>query len=298
VAYESNNDFPHECYTHIYKAVKPFAFNTTDITTKGDKRRRIALNCMANMFVKTSNVLEFRELSPQIFNELGKTFEFLYKRIKDCGINSQKSENFLRTLTTCLRAMNFALIDIKKLEESTSIRIFMKFYKLLFLGTPFAKRMLDLKVEDIEDEENVESTSDQGVSSSSEAEDFLSSVSTGVGGENPFSKLKQYCLLCIQQISKINGASVFNHWNYLFPSFLFIGDSDSSGLMQDFNLDEFLKKAENSIEQEPTLIYHMFTEKSPKLRVVYAITLGTLLDYSPIQKWLGPLELNPDGTPN
>ena len=64
-----------------------------------------------------------------------------------------RSKRFISTLTTVIRAlqlsMNEMLTNQKLLiTDNECIKLFLQFYKLLFLGSPFAEKMLHIKFEE------------------------------------------------------------------------------------------------------------------------------------------------------
>jgi len=58
-----------------------------------------------------------------------------------------RSKKFIQLLTTVIRALQFALPDVKKIPDPDAIKLFLNLYKLLFLGSPFAQKMLNIKIE-------------------------------------------------------------------------------------------------------------------------------------------------------
>ena len=62
-----------------------------------------------------------------------------------------KSKRFISFLTTVLRALQLSLSDntkIVQINDTETIKLYINFYKLLYLGTPFAEKMLNIKLEE------------------------------------------------------------------------------------------------------------------------------------------------------
>lgn len=54
-------------------------------------------------------------------------------------------------LVTVIRALQLSLTDNTKLvtlNDTECIKLYINFYKLLYLGTPFAEKMLNIKLEE------------------------------------------------------------------------------------------------------------------------------------------------------
>lgn len=60
--------------------------------------------------------------------------------------NNFKSKKFISFLSTVLRAFSFVLHEGYKIKfnENDAVKLFGHFYKLLFLGSPFAEKMLHI----------------------------------------------------------------------------------------------------------------------------------------------------------
>ena len=61
-----------------------------------------------------------------------------------------KSKKFISFLTTVIRALQFTMNENFKLtvlNDNDAVKLFLHFYKLLFLGTPFAEKMLQISLE-------------------------------------------------------------------------------------------------------------------------------------------------------
>lgn len=54
-------------------------------------------------------------------------------------------------VTTIIRALQLSMTDnpkVQTLNDTECIKLYINFYKLLFLGTPFAEKMLNIKLEE------------------------------------------------------------------------------------------------------------------------------------------------------
>lgn len=61
-----------------------------------------------------------------------------------------KSKRYISTLTVAIRALQLAMNESQKLiiNDNESVKLLLNFYKLLFLGSPFAEKMLNIKIEE------------------------------------------------------------------------------------------------------------------------------------------------------
>lgn len=64
-----------------------------------------------------------------------------------------KSKRFISTLTTVIRALQLSMNEVLtnqkyNISENDCVKLFLHFYKLLFLGSPFAEKMLHIKFEE------------------------------------------------------------------------------------------------------------------------------------------------------
>ena len=132
------------------------------------------------------------------------------------------------------------------INDNEAVRMFLNFYKLLFLGTPFSEKMLNIKIEEkkkntkdnkynvtYEEEEELKSDSgsfiiDTSDISSSDKDAFgpsggYSSPSSNdslTSSSDPYHKIKNHAILCLQYLFKFNNKALFNYWYLLFPSYL------------------------------------------------------------------------------
>jgi len=90
-----------------------------------------------------------------------KTFaEIIYLKLKGLfDIQMRKigqhfrSKRFISTLTTTIRALQLSMNEMitnQKLviNDNESIKLFLNFYKIMFLGSPFSEKMLNIKFEE------------------------------------------------------------------------------------------------------------------------------------------------------
>lgn len=142
-----------------------------------------------------------------------------------------RSKRFISTLTTVIRAlqlsMNQVMINQKSvINDNESIKLFLHFYKLLFLGSPFAEKMLHIKFEEsktaalknkapaklintFDEEPHEELKSDSGSSFIIDTSDFSSQSDNGsmhtknsptdnTGTDcDHYQKIKNYAVLCL-----------------------------------------------------------------------------------------------------
>lgn len=138
-----------------------------------------------------------------------------------------RSKRFISTLTTVIRALQLSMNQVMTNQKSVindneSIKLFLHFYKLLFLGSPFAEKMLHIKFEEsktaaknkaplinIDEESHEELKSDSGSSFIIDASDFSSQSDNGsmhtknsptenTGTDcDHYQKIKNYAVLCL-----------------------------------------------------------------------------------------------------
>lgn len=84
-----------------------------------------------------------------MFIKLRSVFEQLMRKIQF----NYKSKRFISTLTTVIRALQLSMNEVLtnqkyNISENDCVKLFLHFYKLLFLGSPFAEKMLHIKFEE------------------------------------------------------------------------------------------------------------------------------------------------------
>ena len=108
--------------------------------------------------------------------------------------------------------------------------------------------------------------------------------------KDPYFRMRTFALHALQNIFKLNCKVIFNHyWYLLLPSFII-----RSAAPLELG-SRFSSKFETALANEPTLVAMVMREKSLKIRISAVVALSTLLENSPIAKWLGPLEKNNEG---
>eukprot|EP00354_Favella_ehrenbergii_P003652 CAMPEP_0170474254 /NCGR_PEP_ID=MMETSP0123-20130129/16047_1 /TAXON_ID=182087 /ORGANISM="Favella ehrenbergii, Strain Fehren 1" /LENGTH=160 /DNA_ID=CAMNT_0010743865 /DNA_START=411 /DNA_END=893 /DNA_ORIENTATION=- len=117
---------------------------------------KAALNCVTNIYnrehskgaAQTGGLQEsVKTESESTFNKIKDLFLFLMRNIQ----NNYRSTRSIIMLTTVIRALQHVLdtaIQHKKikLSDSDTIILFFEFYKLVFLGTKFTARVLQIRV--------------------------------------------------------------------------------------------------------------------------------------------------------
>ena len=124
-----------------------------------------------------------------------------------------------------------------KIPDNEAIVMFISFYKLLFLGSKFAKKMLKLKLESSSVSsdklifEQVGATTDDDAKDSSyliDTSDFIQSDLNDLnddsllheGNLDAYQKIKIHANLALRNLLKNNSKILFNYWQLMFPSFM------------------------------------------------------------------------------
>eukprot|EP00347_Sterkiella_histriomuscorum_P021491 403333793 len=109
------------------------------------KTQRLAINCLANLLLRPC--LFLKENCETIFLKLKNIFDFNMRKIQQ----NFKSKRYISMLTTIIRALQLSMGEnpkIQTLNDTECIKLYINFYKLLYLGTPFAEKMLNIKLEE------------------------------------------------------------------------------------------------------------------------------------------------------
>lgn len=130
-----------------------------------------------------------------IFSKLKTLFDMQMRKIQF----SFRSKRYISTLTTLMRALQLSMNDLltnnpgvkSVVSDNESIKLFLNFYKLLFLGSHFAEKMLHIKFE--EKKKGLVAASDiEEIEQDSSGASFIidtSDMSSGQSdGGNPFAK--------------------------------------------------------------------------------------------------------------
>jgi len=179
-----------------------------------------------------------------LYTKLKSIFEAQMRKIP----YNYRSKRFVSTLTTVIRALQLSLNEMltnQKLviTDNECVKLFLHFYKLLFLGSSFAEKMLHIKFEESkgpnkrskitmqeEEEKQEDLRSDSGASFLIDTSDMSSQSDGGIygskhspsdggseGGDH-YQKIKNHAVLCLQYLFKSNSKTLFNYWYLLYPS--------------------------------------------------------------------------------
>ena len=253
--------------------------------------------------------------------KLKSVFEQLMRKIH---LNF-RSKRFISTLTTVIRALQLSMNQVMTnqkivINDNESIKLFLHFYKILFLGSPFAEKMLHIKFEEsktapknkapaklinFDEESHEELKSDSGSSFIIDTSDFSSQSDNGsmYSKNSPtdntgtdcdhYQKIKNYAVLCLQYLFKSNNKTLFNYWYLLFPSFFMKPQSEFSKYLTSFKekKEEFYEKTSQIVMREPSMFYLLkASENNSKLKNTICFTISIMLENQMIQKWQGQLE--------
>ena len=134
-----------------------------------------------------------------------------------------------------------------KIPDNEAIGLFINFYKLLFLGSDFAKKMLKIQIDGnssgdkniLFDSKNKDQPTDDELSDGKfmyDTTDLASSDQQNLddldhdvvhegsvkaeGDLDPYQKIKVHANLALRHLLKNNSKILFNYWNIMFPSFM------------------------------------------------------------------------------
>lgn len=129
------------------------------------------------------------------------------------------------------------------IDDKDAVHLFLCFYKLLFLGTEFAHKMLKIKLADkqygnaehqlvIEDHKG-NTTDEEGNQTLSDLSDVITSdfgaddykihsgsINSTDYEQDPYNKIKLHASLSLRNLFKNNSKMLYNYWYLLFPSFM------------------------------------------------------------------------------
>lgn len=171
-----------------------------------------------------------------------------------------------------------------ELQDSLAVSLFVNFYKLLFLGTDFAHKMLKVTLEKgnqsneprkiiindgnktdeegrMSDTQFMNDTSDIMSSDQNTIEaTHEGSVQSTDRDPDPYFKIKLNASLALRNIVRNNNSAIFNYWYVLFPTFMMRPQTEFAFYikeMKSFNTQkQFISKVFPEIEaKEPTLFY-------------------------------------------
>ena len=146
-------------------------------------------------------------------------------------------------LTTVIRALQYTMevaFDSKKLRlpDQEAIILFLHFYKLVFLGTKFAEKVLQIRLQNSETAEKVVIVEEESkladsvlIDTSEISEPDLQARNSGgsvkseqatADKEDNYFKIKTHAVACLQTLFKNNNKafSLKSLYHPIFPSFL------------------------------------------------------------------------------
>lgn len=111
---------------------------------------------------------------------------------------------------------------------------------------------------------------------------------------NSYHKIRQFAVICLQNLFKISSKTLFNYWQILFPSFMMKSQSPFSSFLEEdyIDVDKFDQEFNQMVTKEPTLFY-LLSKHPPKLALptqdskfksTIAFTLAIILEYSHVQR--------------
>jgi hypothetical protein len=265
ICYENQELKEHD--ESIYQQILPLCSKSVPL-----KISRLAINCLANLILKYPDSL--KPHANLIFQTLAQYFVFIYDHM------NLKSQHTLKFLYVNLRALTFVFPQIKYLTDLATSKVFFKMYQLLFMGTEFAAVKFDNLMQITKDP----ATALLSDISSSDAEDLYPKSEA-----DPFLRIKSLALQCLQNLFKISAKYIFNYWHILIPRFIFKPPS-SAGSLSSTPSYSWFESFFVSQSREPNLITLFLTASDNKYKVGLLLSIAMLIEHSPIQKWLGPLE--------
>jgi hypothetical protein len=165
------------------------------------------------------------------------------------------------------RALQYKKILV---SDSDAIILFTALYKLMFLGTKFTLRVLQIIVQPggVVKEgkimvDTAELSSDGGAYLNSSGSEMALDTATP---QSNYLKIKQHAVICLQTLFR-NSNKAFalkGMWLLIFPSIL-----TSPNPQQDTSFDTVASFYKNEMSMEPTLMQLAFSEEEdPKLKVL------------------------------
>ena len=235
-----------------------------------------------------------------------------------------KSKRSIIMLTTVIRSLQYTLdvaISSKmKIPDSDAIILFVNLYKLIFLGTKFTDKVLQIQLQQKEKSkksvtlelevaeetkecdvanfvlDTSEMSSDGGANTAAtRATPHQSGSGTSQGSthkleqEDNYFKIKMHAMLCLQSLFKHNNKAfnINSLWHPIFPSFLINPRPEIAAFLFKYdshNQDQFGAKVLEETLKEPTFFYLIknAAENTSKLRAAAVATVTTLLENSEI----------------
>jgi len=242
---------------------------------------RHAFGCLGNLLCQYNEQLKVHcdqiiELTLGAFYNVMASF--------NTEIPSQIKE--IKAITRCLAQ---CLTYPKNMQHDNLEQIFLKLYKLLFIGTSYANYKIysvSAPSSKIAENKGIASSSSSG-SEISDPEDTAQIKKSG--DYDKYGKLRIYCLLCIQQMCRLNDKFIFDKWHLLLPRYAFSTPVPILKTGHKWELDSERLKKWCSVSTEPNILSLMQISKDSKVRVAVANTISSLIEHSPIKMWQGSL---------
>jgi len=273
---------PDQVYSH-QKSQKSQA-SSKNVNSLFYKTLRGAFNCIANLLSQDCSPF-IQSYNEEIFTHLRAEFEYMMSKIQ----HYYRSKRFISQMTTVLRALQFSMnlgqgADMglqagqqhkKKaawqrgdpalrkqgslemvVSDREAVDLFIGFYKLLFLGTDFARKMLKIKLEKgsgnevrkiiINDHAQTDEENKSDGNYLNDTSDFGSEVNDAAHGTHrgsvvatasepdPYQKIKQHAAFALQNLLKNNAKAIQPYWYILFPTFMLGANSEFAAYIKDF----------------------------------------------------------------
>ena len=261
-----------------------------------------------------------KDCSVETFRLLKELFLYLVRKLSQ----NYRSKRQIIMLTTVVRALQYTMdvaVDSKKLRlpDQEAVILFLHFYKLIFLGTKFAEKVLQIKWQNqpgqegqekqlLIEEETKESKVEPMVIDTSEISEPDHNAQNSSGSsqkaesipdkEDNYIKIKMHAIHCLQTLFKCNNTafSLKSLYHPIFPSCLTNPRPEFISSLFDFTSPqaklEFTAKSLDELKREPTFFYLIRgLENGSKFRIAVCSAVSTLIENSEIiQKWQGQLE--------
>lgn len=246
---------------------------------------RLILTGFMNM---ASKIQEFKEQKCQTLLQsfYTETHKIFFKVPVDIRL---QQDFFLKFLMSLFRLLGYFLEKLPVLEKEQKLleTLLINLYKFMFLGTIFQKPIFgDLK------EVSVLFTESNAISSSSEFSDLEAVKGQGSNKlDELYSKLRNYAALSMQNLIKLSTKALAPHWNKLLSVSVPIKEyQDFVRVSRIFNIqinaDSERKRLIGLAYKEPSLLFLLLNEKSPKVRINILNLVIQIVEGLPIKQWL------------
>jgi len=258
---------------HI-EAIFPAIIDKCRLITEEPKISRQAFNCLGNLLGQCPDT--FKSKSEFILSIIIPAFHKVTSYTKP-EITSHTSQ-----IQVVVRCLSYCLSYPKILPTDTLEEIFMKVYRLLFIGTPYA----NFKIASGKTGTTTAATALTSASSGSEVSDTDETES----GFDKYGKVRVQSLMCIQQMCRLNSKFIFEKWHLLLSRHAF---NAQNAFGNKWELDsESIKKL--CINTEPHILILMQLSKDSKVKAAAATTIGSIIEHSPMKTWQGSLGIPKD----